>query len=123
MRYGLTLCDLPGWSLEGYKRLRDDPGPDSWRDTADLFVKLKGPEGMGAGVAHISLEGFLAQLHSFEVSNTKDPARIVWAIGKFGAFFFGSLQRIYLPQVGRLTGTAFRPSRSIVHRGHARRGA
>src|SRR5262249_31421274 len=28
------------WLLTGYKRIRDDPGIDAWRDASSLFVRL-----------------------------------------------------------------------------------
>jgi hypothetical protein len=39
-----------------------------------------------------------------------DPARATWAIAKFGWFFFGSLQRVYAPEVGKVFETFFRLS-------------
>jgi cholesterol oxidase len=115
MRYWVAFADEAGqnWLLRGYKRVRDDPGIDAWRDTASLFVQLLGPSNRpypqrvaqddsicGAGVVHADVTGFLfKQLRSIEVLGTEDPARIVWATAKFAAFFFGALQRIYLPEI------------------------
>jgi hypothetical protein len=36
------------------------------------------------------------------VRNTGDPARIAWALASFGSYFFGHLQRIYLPQLEKV---------------------
>jgi len=109
MRYALRFCDRRGWRLLGYKRIRNDPGLDAWRDTTSLFCKLRGPDAArprqsvvrAGGVVHVDLTGFLFhQIRSIEVTGTDDPSRIVWAAATFAKFFFGSLQRIYLPQVG-----------------------
>jgi hypothetical protein len=117
MRYCLSFDDRAGrrWMLVGYKRIRDDPGPDLWRAASSLHVCLLGPhpEGApgplverGAGVVRIALSDFTTiQLPSFRVtgaenaSDEEDSARVVWALLSFTSFFFGALQRIYLPQV------------------------
>jgi len=117
LTYALTFSDgaRQRWSLDGYKRMRDEPGANAWRDTTSLLVKLSVlPEGVGAavrgaGVVHVDLAGFLyGQLPSIKVTGTDDPARIAWATAKFGTFFFGSLQRIYVPGVGKALETFFR---------------
>jgi len=106
------------WTLEGYKRLRDDAALNAWRDTTSLFVRVKNAvDGLvvSGGVVHVDLVGFLHQLNSVRVvtkdehgrqtdvhPTLDDPARTAWAIGTFGAFFFGALQRIYLPQLSSL---------------------
>jgi hypothetical protein len=92
------------YRLTGSKHIRDDPGPDAWRDTSALFTTLETPDvSPSYGVIHVGLDGFLFdQLPSFEVTNTDDPARIVWALSSFGAYFFGTLQRIYVPQLEKV---------------------
>jgi choline dehydrogenase-like flavoprotein len=87
--------------LDGFKRIRNDPGTDSWRDTSRLLTTLSGPGGeQSYGIIHVALDEFLFdQLKSFRVLHTDDPARIAWGLSSFGAYFFGSLQRIYLPQL------------------------
>lgn len=104
MRLALD-SDCGQYSLTGYKRIRDDPGPDAWRDTATLFMTLKnlatGKESYG--VIRLSLDAFLfRQLPTFRVTNTDDPARITWALSSFAAYFFGALQQVYVPQLGRV---------------------
>jgi hypothetical protein len=125
----------------GYKRVRDDPAFDAWRDTSSLYVSLyrtqKAPElstvpssGLvGAGVIHVDMNEFMfKQLPSMFVAEgidperpppgvasndhpeTVDPARATWAIAKFGWFFFGSLQRVYAPEMGKAFETFFRLS-------------
>jgi cholesterol oxidase len=104
MRYELRFDELP-FALAGYKRIRNDPGPDAWRDTSALFTTLSNPKS-GArsyGVIHVALDGFLFdQLPSFHVTNTDDPARIAWTLASFGSYFFGQVQRIYVPQLERV---------------------
>jgi choline dehydrogenase-like flavoprotein len=89
--------------LTGFKRLRNDSGTDTWRDTSRLLMTLNGPRGVCShGIIHVALDEFIFdQLPSFRVLNTEDPARIAWALSSFGAYFFGHLQRIYLPQLGK----------------------
>jgi hypothetical protein len=126
MRYYLSF-DQDAWRLEGYKRIQRQAGADAWRQTSNLFTKIGVPrlaeggarvpfgerdslEVRAAGVVHVDLTGFLYdQLPSFEITGTKDPARTTWALGKFMAFFMGSLQRVYLPQVGSALDTLYRP--------------
>lgn len=123
MTYVLRFADTNGkkWLLSGYKRIKDDPGLDAWRDTSSLFIRLfECGEEMcvfrGAGVVHVDLTGFLYdQLPSIEVGRVEDgkfvaesdAARVAWATAKFAAFFFGSLQRIYAPGLGSAVRTFF----------------
>jgi choline dehydrogenase-like flavoprotein len=116
LRYSLHFSGPDGrsWTIDGYKRVRDDPGADAWRDTSSLFVMIHegtsaGSKVRGAGVVHMDLAGFLfGQIPSFEVTGTDDAARRTWAIAKFATFFFGSLQRIYLPGAALAFDTFFR---------------
>jgi choline dehydrogenase-like flavoprotein len=119
MVYELAFKDLQQrpWTLHGYKRIKEDPGFDAWRDTTALFVCLKCEgEVRSAGVVHVDMPGFVKQLQSMRVISDEsaaavdaDPARVAWTLGTFAAFFFGSLQRIYLPQAGVALGALFRP--------------
>jgi hypothetical protein len=139
LKYWLPFsCDGVPYMLYGYKRVKDDPGFDAWRDTASLFSGLyrtaAAPDTasppkdglVGAGVLHVDMNDFLfAQLPSMTVAEGVDPerpqpgkpsrdrpeavdsARAAWALGKFAWFFFGSLQRVYLPEFGKLVETFF----------------
>jgi hypothetical protein len=134
MRYVLHFeAGGTSWRLRGYKRLRDDPGLDAWRDTATLFVQLEQAPGpasskpawqvRGAGAVHVDLPGFLyGQLPSMEVGHvrrqpdgreefqpTADAAQAAWAIARFSTFFFGSLQRIYAPGATGTIAALFDP--------------
>lgn len=131
LRYYLALSDAPGWYVFGYKRVRDDGGLDAWRDTSSLFVRLYGPESgaapgspsvvQGSGVVHVDLTGFLAdQLPSLKVGyvpapgsgarfdEEDDPALVSAATARFAAFFLGSLQRVYLPELKGAVSTLLR---------------
>ncbi len=129
MTYRFAISDRPGFFLWGYKRIREHPAIDAWRDTSSLFVTLFGlrRDGRagasvprGAGVVHVDLPGFLyGQVPSITAGYTgdgpepafvpaEDPAVAIWAIAKFATFFFGSLQRIYAPDLTNVVAGAFR---------------
>jgi hypothetical protein len=124
------------WALHGYKRMSLAPGVNAWRDTTSLFVTLLGPASSnghatvvrGIGAIHVDLTGFLfGQLHSVTAEEGAtvaasptphapvDPARLTWAVAKFSAFFFGTLQRIYVPEVGSMVDTLFHPRKTNVN--------
>jgi len=129
MTYRFAIHGRPGFFLRGYKRIREHPAIDAWRDTSSLFVTLLGPprdgrRGLsvvrGAGVVHVDLPSFLfGQVPSIVVGYAgndpsaafepaEDPAVATWAMAKFATFFFGSLQRIYAPDLTHLVTSAFR---------------
>lgn len=122
MKYDLSFGDAAGqrWTVTGYKRIARQPSVDAWRATSSLFCQLCGPfppDGAapraralrGAGVVHVDLTSFLfQQLPSMEVTGTDDPARKTWAIATFSSFFFGTLQRIYMPGLGPALDTVLR---------------
>ena len=135
MKYRLTF-ELNGepWALHGYKRMSLEPGVNAWRDTTSLFITLLGPAAPGSskatrvrgmGAIHVDLNGFLfGQLHSVTAEpaggvngahEPVDPARLTWAVAKFSSFFFGSLQRIYVPEVATLVDTLFHPRKTKVN--------
>src|SRR5262245_28561070 len=106
MVYRLRGC-LPGSgrpvALSGCKWLRDGPGPDAIRDTTTLYTRLCVGTSTTYGVMHVALDELLRhQLPSFEVTGTDDPARVAWALGAFAAFFFGDLQKVYLPGLDKM---------------------
>lgn len=139
MKYHLALPDLSGHDpafpkelrLEGYKRVRQDPGLDAWRDTTALFTRIGVPgecdgklEALGgslgkllaAGVIHVDLNGFaFKEMPSFTATggevhgDTTDSARINWAIAKFASFFFGTLQRVYSPAGRSVLDAIYQP--------------
>ncbi|MET0409737.1 MAG: GMC oxidoreductase, partial [Polyangiaceae bacterium] len=133
MRYYLSF-DGDRARLAGYKRIRQDPGLDAWRDTSALFTQIGRPRrgangslpelGKGqldviaAGVIHVDLTGFLYdQMPSFRVLGTTDEARRTWAITKFNTFFFGALQRVYAPEAQTALSALFGVKANDVHFG------
>lgn len=83
MRYYLSV-EGDELRLEGYKRVRNDPGVDAWRDTTALFTRFGRPkvdaagvkrplgeeiEPIAAGVLHVNLTDFVYdEIASFETS-------------------------------------------------------
>jgi choline dehydrogenase-like flavoprotein len=126
--YRLWFADDRGqhWTLYGYKRVRDNPAIDAWRDTSTLFVTLFAghltnaeADGAtacrGAGAVHAELTRFLfTQVAGLTVTGTDDPARIAWGMTSFAYFFFGSLLRIYSPAVGAAVGAVLGKHRDNV---------
>lgn len=130
MNYELTFTDHLSrpFHLSGYKRIKDDPGFDAWRDTSSLFITLSTtgtlpgaaadqPPVQGAGVVHVDLDTFIfGQLPSMTVIGgrghveAEDPTRAMWAKAKFATFFFSTLQRIYAPEVTAAIGALFKPN-------------
>jgi choline dehydrogenase-like flavoprotein len=128
MDYDLHFKDDKGhgWRVRGYKRLRDTASLDAWRDATSLFLKLTREDESRhavpalAGVVHVELRDFLKQMKSTRVvtwnkagmidqdPTLQDPLHTAWAVGTFGTFFFGTLQRIYLPQFNSVLGTVSR---------------
>jgi hypothetical protein len=116
MRYELVFDEQEELSLVGYKRISDKPQLEAWRDVTCLFLKLKrGGRVFGAGAIHIEVFDFLSkQIPSINATGTTDPARWTWATQAFVRYFFGSLQRIYVPEVSTVLDTVVRgvPSKS-----------
>jgi cholesterol oxidase len=136
--YDVSFSDASGlpWRLLGFKRVRDDPAIDAWRDTSSLFVTLcegagaaAPPVVRGAGVAHVEMTAFLFdQVPSVQAKRCDrkrgvsgvvttvgkiDLAREAWAVAAFSAFFFGSLQRIYVPEVKTALDSLFHARRHV----------
>jgi cholesterol oxidase len=143
LRYELILAsDERGiWLLRGKKRLRADAALEAWLDLSTVLVRLFGPFAeppdlsardelqrccrrrhlAGIGAVHLDMTRFLhQQLPSFEVFPADDPARTSWAISKFAAFFFGELQRIYMPELFTTLGASFRAAPSSIRAGNMR---
>jgi choline dehydrogenase-like flavoprotein len=112
------------WTLFGYKRVRDNPAADAWRDTSTLFVTLFAghvpadeittqESCTGAGAVHTELSSFLFdQLNGLKATGTQDPLRTAWATTSFATFFFGSLLRIYSPGITTAANALFAPRHS-----------
>jgi hypothetical protein len=68
-----------------------------------------------AGVLEVPAAEFSGhQLSSLDATNTKDPARRIWALSAFGRLFFGHLLDVYLPELKALGEAA----RRIAERTH-----
>ncbi|TCK21579.1 FAD-dependent oxidoreductase [Pseudonocardia endophytica] len=93
-------------TLVGHKEIRDDPGPDTWRDTTTLFTRLldgtfpdalpvedgdAGEPLVGEGVLRITWADLMVQLTTFR---TTGPGGFE-ALFRFGRFFFGQLWDVY----------------------------
>jgi cholesterol oxidase len=86
------------WTLQGWKFIEDDPGPDLWGDTTALFVQLSGPGQRYVGTMRLGMADFLnTMLPDMRVIGTRDPRRIAWTMARFLVFFGHGLQRVYLP--------------------------
>jgi choline dehydrogenase-like flavoprotein len=119
------------FTLVGHKEVEDDPGFDAWLDASTLYTEIyrgrvapldapahqprerdrrrRAPPGPGypapvvaRGILRLGIVDFLNnQLQGLAAPGTDDPARVIWTLGSFGLFFFGSIQRIYSPQIER----------------------
>ena len=106
MRYRLVVDDAHGqaWTVSGTKEVRNNLGPDLWRDTTTLRTNLfagtvaEGEESRadlrGTGILRLTVREFLRQLTTFR---TNAPT---WLGGahimlRFAAFFVGSLFQLY----------------------------
>ncbi len=125
MLYALDLDDAPGWRMTGFKRLSDKPGPQAWRDVSCLYVKLWRPDDSGkpsevvaAGAVRVDLVDFLSkQVPSIQATGSDDPARRVWAAGRFASYFFGTLQRVYFPEFNAAVESLFGTNSAKLERG------
>lgn len=100
MRYRLALATSEGRALrlEGFKVVRDDPGPDLWDDTTTLHVTLRdGTSGLVVGVGVVDLDptDFARQLATMRVENAGGPEGELRWLAEFGRFFLGALWRTY----------------------------
>lgn len=87
----------------GRKEVRDDAGPDLWKDTTTLFVRLhrgddrRGPV-VGAGVLSLGGMDFAKVLANVHVIDSDDPLEKAKTIARFGKFFAGELRESYGPR-------------------------
>ncbi|WP_168014664.1 hypothetical protein [Halomonas salinarum] len=87
--------------LAGEKRVRNDPGPDLWRDTTTLYTRLHrgedaGGEVIGAGILELGVPQLMALLSTLHTTGDGD----VRTLATFGGFFFGELWDLYAPLAG-----------------------
>jgi hypothetical protein len=90
IEYRLLLRDggASSYVLTGRKTIHDEVGTfDLWADVRTLEFEMKrNGEPYLAGVLEVpAAEFFGHQLSSLEATNTKDPARRIWALSAFGS--------------------------------------
>jgi Polyketide cyclase / dehydrase and lipid transport len=107
MEYRLDFADRTGreLTLVGVKTVRNDPGPDLWRDTTTLDVQLfprqhdLRPDGLGmpvlSGQLRLSPLSFLRQLTTFHAT-APGPFGRVRTVLAFGSFLRHRLAQVYL---------------------------
>ncbi|WP_223632237.1 patatin-like phospholipase family protein [Corallococcus sp. EGB] len=99
MTYGLRFqAHGQDYYLDGTKTLRDDPGPDLWRDTTRLYsylhqgVDARGPV-VGAGVLVLGMRELIRLVSSMRSSRGGVEGAEVMA--RFGHLFLGALWDLY----------------------------
>ncbi|WP_375745131.1 patatin-like phospholipase family protein [Corallococcus interemptor] len=102
MSYGLRFqANGQDYYLDGTKTLRDDPGPDLWRDTTRLYsylhegVDARGPV-VGAGVLVLGMRELLHLVSSMHSSRGGGEGAEMMA--RFGRLFLGALWDLYAPE-------------------------
>jgi hypothetical protein len=117
MRYRLLLRDDGGReaTLSGFKDVVDDPGPDTWRDTTTLLVRVLSGHvderterdqseaarlTLAAGILRISPPRFLRLLASMRTSGGT-PSERLRALRRFAWLFLGRLGRTFRGVVAR----------------------
>ncbi|MDR5866750.1 hypothetical protein [Halomonas koreensis] len=99
MVYELAFAaDGTPYYLAGEKRVRDDPGPDLWRDTTTLYTRLhRGTDAdgevVGAGILELGVPQLTALLGTLRATGDGDAR----TLATFGGFFFGELWSLYAP--------------------------
>jgi hypothetical protein len=110
MLYRLFSHDLAGRpiTLSGVKFVRDDPGPDLWRDTTALYTRIldghvdekeeDGAAVVGAGILTLGKLDLVRQLTTFRVRAPSRAERLK-ALTRFGRLFFGRLWDVYARRI------------------------
>ncbi|MEO8334013.1 MAG: alpha/beta fold hydrolase [bacterium] len=86
-------------SVQGFKTIHDDAGPDVWSDTTTLYVTVRdgdenGPV-LGKGIVNIHVNDFRKQLATMKAVGAANKIEELVALAKFGRFFMGALNEIY----------------------------
>lgn len=94
---GFSVDGTPHY-LAGEKRVRDDTGPDLWRDTTTLYTRLHRGEDaagevVGAGILALGVPQLMALLGTLRTTGDGDAR----TLAAFGGFFFGELWDLYAP--------------------------
>ncbi len=102
MRYRMRLSSEEGkrYFFEGFKQIHDDPGIDMWADTTTLYVTVHEGEDdsgpiAGTGILRIKPADFMHQMTTMRVTNAVDARQRLAALGRFSAYFSGSLHDAY----------------------------
>jgi cholesterol oxidase len=100
MRYTMTLTAADGaqYRFAGSKTVRDDPGPDVWRDTTTLYVDIARADGtaVAKGVLTLGPQDFLVQMTTLRALRAPNAAAALAAKARFGRLFAGAVADTYL---------------------------
>ena len=82
-RMRLTAEDGREYWLEGFKRIRDDPGPDLWTDITSLFITVHDGANeqapvFGRGILTIHPDDLLTQIMSMRIDMAGQPLSGSW---------------------------------------------
>jgi cholesterol oxidase len=100
-----TGDDGEPYLLDGYKEVRDDPGPDAWSDNTTLYTSIRrgwaigpGARGpvIGQGIMHVRARDFIKQLTTFRARNSPGKVESARTLARFSGFFFGRLWETYV---------------------------
>ena len=103
MKYRLEFTSDGGvpYVMEGFKDVHNNRMVDFWYDTTALFTEVR-PADAGAdaeprfqGILRIRPLDLVPQVISMRGLNTRNPLKHVFALGRFGWFFFFTLVREY----------------------------
>jgi cholesterol oxidase len=102
MRYRMRMIASDGriCFFEGFKRIRDDFGPDIWGDTTTLYITVHdGSDSnapvLGRGILKIGAADFARQMTTVQVSNATTVEEQIRAQARFGGFFAGVIFEVY----------------------------
>ena len=102
MKYQMKLTTEEGQTFfcEGFKRIRDDVGPDLWSDTTTLYMTVYQGENasspvFGKGILRIGTDDFMRQISTLKVLNTRSKRERLDATARFGRHFCGVLYDVY----------------------------
>ena len=102
MKYSMKMTSEQGRSFffYGFKVVRNDPGPDLWKDTTTLYITVFDGDGtdspvIGKGILDIKPQDFMIQMTTMQVTYAKDDAERLKAVVDFGNFFNRQLFEVY----------------------------
>lgn len=117
MRYTMKITTSDGreFRFNGFKTVRDDPGPDVWTDTTTLFVDIQNPDAtpVAKGILRIEPADFAVQLTTVRALGAKDVNSALKAKARFARFFAGALSDTYAG-IARSTPNVWPPAKKTV---------